>query len=530
MKKMNNKGFAISSLLYGLTIMVFLIVFALMSIMGSTRKNTKNLVDVIDDELNRYGLTNVAMEYDSRIDTNDQGRKYVINSSGWYKIELLDSSYKDLDGNDVDGSYSSGIIYLDEDYATSLYVFLRPENSAYDNDTYVAIEEPDRDNTIIEAPRFSKIPESNAEDTNNFTFIGAAGSDSSASIKLETYEPKFYSPIIIPKVHSGASKFKITKISAGTETEIPIDKMTHKLDNVRYIRDCTTGSDASKYNAWQEIQAISGGKNVALGKNIDVTNDNDFNASRSHIVNGDLEPSTGNDEDGTKLLAGTKELDTEFCVTVDLESPYNLDELAVWHYSDGRKYHNHKIYVSTDELNWTNIRSTVYANLNGKIINTSEREDALGIRYSAYQPITADEVQDGNYYLLYFDDTELHFTDAKNKVLYPPYNFNVSSQKFSPGNKEHIWKISKNSDNTTSKITNVGKKQVLERNDNMNIYCTNDTATDNQKWLIYSYPDGFFAILDPTRLPEIWGASVDSGLIPEPYFEPISRFKLIRAY
>ena len=55
--KLNNKGFAISTVLYSLLIMVFLIVTLMMGIMASNRHNTKDLVTTIEEELNRYSLT-----------------------------------------------------------------------------------------------------------------------------------------------------------------------------------------------------------------------------------------------------------------------------------------------------------------------------------------------------------------------------------------------------------------------------------------------------------------------------------------
>ena len=54
--KLNNRGFAISSVLYSLLIMVFLVVTLMMGIMASNRRSTHKLVDTIQEELNRYGI------------------------------------------------------------------------------------------------------------------------------------------------------------------------------------------------------------------------------------------------------------------------------------------------------------------------------------------------------------------------------------------------------------------------------------------------------------------------------------------
>lgn len=55
MKRINNKGFAISTFLYSLIVMIFLIVLASLSMLGTARNNTKNLTDDLKKELiDRY--------------------------------------------------------------------------------------------------------------------------------------------------------------------------------------------------------------------------------------------------------------------------------------------------------------------------------------------------------------------------------------------------------------------------------------------------------------------------------------------
>lgn len=63
------------------------------------------------------------------------------------------------------------------------------------------------------------------------------------------------------------------------------------------------------------------------------------------------------------------------CVTIDLQQPYDLDDVAVWHYwQDGRSYNNHSLYVPSDNANWT----TLIDNVSGVI------ETPNGIRVTAY--------------------------------------------------------------------------------------------------------------------------------------------------
>ena len=69
---MNKNGFAISTLLYGISLMGVMIVILMMSIMSTNRKNTSTMVRDIEEELNRMSLTNTA------IDTPGANKPYVV--------------------------------------------------------------------------------------------------------------------------------------------------------------------------------------------------------------------------------------------------------------------------------------------------------------------------------------------------------------------------------------------------------------------------------------------------------------------
>ena len=54
---MNKRGFAVTTMLYGLTVMGFLIVILLMSIMSNNRVNTKDIVNNIEKDMNSHTAT-----------------------------------------------------------------------------------------------------------------------------------------------------------------------------------------------------------------------------------------------------------------------------------------------------------------------------------------------------------------------------------------------------------------------------------------------------------------------------------------
>lgn len=118
--KMNNKGFAISTLVYGLSIMGIMLMAILMGVMAVNRSNNRLLSKEIEEDLNRYSQTDVSF---SAISSNTpQLFEVPEGESGWYKIELWGASgqtTKNASGkvtsvNGGRGAYTYGVIELDE--------------------------------------------------------------------------------------------------------------------------------------------------------------------------------------------------------------------------------------------------------------------------------------------------------------------------------------------------------------------------------------------------------------------------------
>ena len=92
---MNNKGFAVSTILYGLSIMGFLIVLVLIGLMASNRSNTKDFVMQVEDELNRFSSKQTEINFNNN--TNYPHEYFTLDGTNdyWYKIELWNgSTYK----------------------------------------------------------------------------------------------------------------------------------------------------------------------------------------------------------------------------------------------------------------------------------------------------------------------------------------------------------------------------------------------------------------------------------------------------
>lgn len=466
MKKLNNKGFALSTVLYGLLIMGILIITLLMSVMSNNRKNTSTLVQRIEEELNRYTQTQAEFS------ASDESQEYIVpyGKAGWYKVELWGASGGSVGSKKGGlGAYTSGIIYLEEN--DHLYIYtgkttsntaggyngggkaignskggggatdIRLESGAW-NDTSslktrimvaaggggaTSTTSGGDGGTLIGEGSTSAISTATqstdnlATSTTPTTTSGGSGGGYYASnnhvkdrggdggssyiagfagvqsfqngskttntdFKYQDKSRYFINGMMIPGVNEGDGRAKIEQISS-SDINNPPTKRNNKLNNVRYIYDCINGNynnnTKEEQNYWLEIQAIQNGVNVAKEKNV-ITTDSSFK-NQNYITDGIIDKAS-------QYASGTT------CVTIDLGALYNLDELAVWHnYTSSRNYINHTLAVSSDNSNWSYLKST--SSQTTATGSQSETETANGVRYSAWQPDTTTNLPNGNYYI-----------------------------------------------------------------------------------------------------------------------------------
>ena len=146
-------------------------------------------------------------------------------------------------------------------------------------------------------------------------------------------------------------------------------KRSTKLNNVRYVKDCISYSTANVGNHWVELQAIKDGINIAKGKSVTGTSpeSNTTTHSYKNIVDGDIAAT------GTSGYGWSETNTTNQCITVDLGSTYDLDEVAVWNYfGDARAYYDAVTYVSSDNKTYN------------KIIDEDALQTSNGRRINAY--------------------------------------------------------------------------------------------------------------------------------------------------
>lgn len=136
-------------------------------------------------------------------------------------------------------------------------------------------------------------------------------------------------------------KVKITYLGSDAP-----ERINPTLNNVRYIKDCVSTSNMQSVNnneaRWVEIQALVNGTNIVSSPVVNFS-PSSSSGSQASLYDGDIDSEVYVESTGS----GTK------CVTLNLGSTYNIDELAVWHYyEDHRVYSNSYTYTSSDGTNW----------------------------------------------------------------------------------------------------------------------------------------------------------------------------------
>ena len=108
--KVNNKGFAITTLIYGLAILVLLLIVIIMATLSSMRSNIKEMATQVENEL--LSLSTSSAEYTSE-DVGYNVFTTPVSGNGYYRIEVW-SPPKYTSPTEATGTYVTGIIKLDE--------------------------------------------------------------------------------------------------------------------------------------------------------------------------------------------------------------------------------------------------------------------------------------------------------------------------------------------------------------------------------------------------------------------------------
>lgn len=125
---MNNKGFAITTLIYGLAIMMLLLIAIIMAILSSMRRNIKDLSDEIENEL--LVVSKGTVEYTGYSEGNEDTYTVPQGGAGYYRIEVWGPP-----SAGQNGYYVSGIIKLPEKQDLIIH---RGKKDTADNIAYIS--------------------------------------------------------------------------------------------------------------------------------------------------------------------------------------------------------------------------------------------------------------------------------------------------------------------------------------------------------------------------------------------------------
>ena len=115
--KVNNKGFAITTLIYGLAILVLLLIVIIMATLSSMRSNIKEMANQVENEL--LSQSTSSAEYVSET-VGYNVFTTPINGNGYYRVEVWSPPNFDAAGN-ATGTYVTGVIKLDDNQKIYVY-------------------------------------------------------------------------------------------------------------------------------------------------------------------------------------------------------------------------------------------------------------------------------------------------------------------------------------------------------------------------------------------------------------------------
>lgn len=444
MKRLNNKGFAITTIVYGLAIMSTMILTLVMSLLATTRRDNNNLATEVEAELNRFSKTSVV--YDA---ADAGGQEFIVpeGQGGWYRIELWGAQGNGENGGL--GAYTSGIIELQEG---DLLFFVVGKNGIAGKGggaTDVRIEHTDSPSSI---------------ETRIMVAAGGGAQPGAAGGTLVGYNSTMLAPgallnvkdgYVIPgnttllgyTITGGTSSFGTSPVTqSGTPGGHPnadnaggegyftstdgnyggVSFISGYLGSKAYVKGALQTYPTYSYHkktggsyeaAGREYYFVDGmmlpGVKVGDGQakiervassdsvtvlprqnsslnNVSAVRDCVGNGSTNTNITSILAINSGSIVGGS--LSGATTSGSSTCKTFTFSGAQNVDEIAVFH-NAGYDYQYHTIEVLSGGT-WKRVKGTASG------YSVAETETATGIHISAYQPdFTSSVPESGNYYI-----------------------------------------------------------------------------------------------------------------------------------
>lgn len=447
LKRLNNKGFAITTIVYGLAIMSTMILTLVMSMLATTRTDNSNLSKELEAELNRYSKTSVVFEATS----TGSGQEFIVpeGEGGWYRVELWGAQGSGEDGGL--GAYTSGVIKLEEN---DILYFVIGKNGATDvggGATDVRLENTNTPSSmetrIMVAAGGGKLPgaaggtlvgytstmlapggkikiKDEYQLETNTTLLGFTVSGSMTSFGNSVITQTTSTPGGHPNATNPGGEGYITSTN---EAYGGVSFISGYLGSRAYIKGTLTTN--SKYTYYKKenglyaaegrdyyfvdgimlpgvktgdghakIERVASAETITelprVNTKLDKVSKVRDCISNTNVVKNIISISVAvNGSTMTNTLTDDNSVAGSVCKVLTLASEQNVDEIAVFHHP-GYDYINHTIEVYSNG-DWKTVKGK------GLGYNISETETATGIRISAYQPdYTTTLPETGNYYII----------------------------------------------------------------------------------------------------------------------------------
>ena len=139
---MNNRGFAITTFIYGLSILGIILISIVMATMSNTRTNSKKISDSVKEDLINFSNSSITYSYKN----TEQTFITPDSESGWYRIELWGAQGNENNGGK--GAYTTGLIYLTEGEQLYFYVGKNGGSEMGGGDTSVRVDSGDEEASL----------------------------------------------------------------------------------------------------------------------------------------------------------------------------------------------------------------------------------------------------------------------------------------------------------------------------------------------------------------------------------------------
>ena len=121
--KLNNKGFAISIIIYSVGSLAVLTLILILAIDSGIRKNNTTIVDAIKDELNSASKSRWTFTYSATPEA------FTVPETGTYQLEVWGASGGSLGGTAGNGGYATAKLTLT--YNSTIYVVVGSAGNSY---------------------------------------------------------------------------------------------------------------------------------------------------------------------------------------------------------------------------------------------------------------------------------------------------------------------------------------------------------------------------------------------------------------